>query len=139
MEHRVDSGAVSHRASGSIRRRLTVAVLNVAEHCARGTSSAGDAEVAAGYVLNVERTVTKVAMDTSLSKLNSILAEDEGRGIHENGVLKDVARVKEMGGDVGKYCKVRGSFKCSNDVYFVMSTVLRRRYVFNTMHHMRST
>ncbi len=51
-----------------------MAVLSVAEHCARGTSKAGDAVAAVGYALNVERTVTRVVIDTSLSKLNSILS-----------------------------------------------------------------
>ena len=53
---------------------LTVAVLKVAEHCAQGTSDTGDAVVAVGYVLSVDRTVTRVAIDTSLSKWSNILS-----------------------------------------------------------------
>ena len=54
------------------KRTLTEAVLSVAAHCARGTSVAGEAVTAAGCVLSVENTVTRVVIDTSLLKLNNI-------------------------------------------------------------------
>ena len=57
---------------------LTAAVLRVAAHCARATS--GDPVTGLGYVQSAESAVTRVAIDTSFLKLNTILVVGDWGG-----------------------------------------------------------
>ena len=58
-------------SSASIKNTLTAAVLRVAAHCARATS--GEPATGLGYAQSAESAVTRVAIDTSFLKLNTIL------------------------------------------------------------------